>query len=41
MDLKGGERAEGATWRWGWTPYGQVGDGTREDRLVAVEILVA
>ncbi|WP_437762541.1 hypothetical protein WMF27_45785 [Sorangium sp. So ce281] len=28
-------------WFWGWNPHEQAGDGTREDRLVAVEILVA
>ncbi|WP_438031177.1 hypothetical protein [Sorangium sp. So ce233] len=29
-------RDDGSTWCWGWNPYGQVGDGTRENRLVAV-----
>ena len=31
-------RADGTVWAWGWNKYGQVGDGTKTNKLTPVQV---
>ena len=32
-------RSDGTVWAWGWNPYGEIGDGTTDDHLAAVQVV--